>query len=126
VREVSGFGLSNVPCSNALAAPLLPRVVPMVFHGSSRQLALASDFVALPLARMFNRRDGSPRHLSRESLCAAYSISPNSTIILSGTDVDAPLERLVGVWRTQTPRTYSHNPANGRELYHDPKLQPLH
>lgn len=96
VREVSGLGLDNVPCSSALPVFRLPRVVPMIFHGSSRLLALASDFVALPLAGMFNRRDGSPRHLFRESLCSAYGISTDSSIILSGTDVDAPLERWWG------------------------------
>ncbi len=87
-----GFGLSNVPHSNALTTPALPLVVPMLFHGNSRQLALSSDFVALPLAGMFSRRNGSARHLSRESLCTTYSINPASSIILSGTDTDAPLE----------------------------------
>ena len=96
VREIEGFGLGNVPRSISLASPVLPRVVPMLFHGSSRKVALASDFVALPLAGMFNRRDGSARHISRESLCIAYGINPQSSVMLSGTDVDAPLERWWG------------------------------
>jgi hypothetical protein len=96
VREVAGFGLGNVPPSVSLPSLALPRVVPMVFHGSSRQLALESDFVALPLGGMFNRRDGSARHVTRDSVCAAYGIGPTSSIILSGTDVDAPLERWWG------------------------------
>jgi hypothetical protein len=96
VREIAGFGLGNVTRSICLPEPALPCVVPMLFHGSSRQLALTADFVALPLASMFNRRDGSARHVSRESLCTTYGINPKSSIILSGTDVDAPLERWWG------------------------------
>nr|WP_231966875.1 DUF4417 domain-containing protein [Terriglobus roseus] len=45
---------------------------------------------------MFNRRDGSARHDSREALCAAYGVSPEASIILTGTDTDAPLERWWG------------------------------
>ncbi len=96
VREIAGFDLANVPRTVVLPAPALPRVIPMLFHGSSRQAILVSDFVALPLSRMFNRRDGSGRHDSREALCAAYGINPEASIILTGTDTDAPLERWWG------------------------------
>jgi hypothetical protein len=95
-REIAGFELDNIPRLNPLPAPALPLVVPMLFHGSSRRLAIDSVVVALPLARMFNRRDGTARHLSRESVCAAYGVGRSSSIVLSGTDVDAPLERWWG------------------------------
>jgi hypothetical protein len=96
VREITTFALDTIPRLQPLVGPALPNAVPMLFHGCSRSLAAATPVVALPLARMFNRRDGSPRHPSRDSLCAAYGIDPNSVIILSGTDHDAPLERWWG------------------------------
>lgn len=96
IREIATFALDTIPRLGPLTAPKLPQVVPMLFHGSSRSLAVASSAVALPLARMFNRRDGSVRYDSHDSLCAAYGIEPGSLIVLSGTDHDAPLERWWG------------------------------
>jgi hypothetical protein len=68
----------------------------MVFHGSNRCSAIATTTVALPLGAMFNRRDGSVRFSSNESLCANYRLASGSRIVLSGTDHDAPLERWWG------------------------------
>jgi len=96
IREITTFALDDIPRSDPLAGPVLPRVIPMLFHGSSRCLTAASNTIAIPLARMFNRRDGSARHYSHESLCTAYGVNPGSLIVLSGTDHDAPLERWWG------------------------------
>lgn len=97
VREIGGFTLDTVPRRAAIAAPHLPRVVPVLFHGKRRDTVLAPGTVALSLYQMFDRRDGRLRFTSRESLCAAYGIELDTTIILTGTDQDPPLERWWGL-----------------------------
>jgi hypothetical protein len=93
VREVRGFDLSTVERAPCLAVPRLPHVIPMLFHGNSREKPLASPAAALPLSAMFNRRDGGLRHTTRDALCATYAIDPGTQIVLSGTDSDPSLER---------------------------------
>jgi hypothetical protein len=101
VREIANFTFDTIPHVKPIPAPRLPQAVPMLYHGASRAEVLNAPIIALPLARMFNRRDGSARHCSRESLCAAYGIAPGSLIILSGTDTDTSLERWWGFGETR-------------------------
>jgi hypothetical protein len=96
IREIGTFALDTVPRAEALISPPLPTTVPMIFHRSRRTQAARLPVAALPLSRMFNRRDGSPRHLSHADLCCAYSIESGSLLVLSGTDHDAPIERWWG------------------------------
>jgi hypothetical protein len=99
VREVGGFALDNVPRAALLDAPELPRLVPVIFHGNRRALTVPFSVVALPLHRMFDRRSGAPRFADHVSLCAAFGIAPGTTIMLTGTDRDPPLERWWGFGR---------------------------
>lgn len=91
VREIGTFDLKTVPRAPLLTAPILPRAVPIIYHKSSRTCDAPSSVVALPLYRMVDRT-GAPAFKTREDLCAAFSISFHSTIILSGTAEDRPLE----------------------------------
>lgn len=93
VREVGGFGLDNVPRAGRLKAPDLPHLVPVIFHGNRRESAVPFPVVALPLYRLFGRRTGTPRFTDHATLCAAFRIASGTTIILTGTDRDPPLER---------------------------------
>jgi hypothetical protein len=93
LREVGGFDLPTIARAPALPSRDLAPVVPMVFHGNCREAAVAPLAVALPLSGMFNRRDGSVRYDTREALCAAYRLNPQTSIVLSGTDSDPSLER---------------------------------
>jgi len=104
VREVGGFSLETVPRGPAIAGPLLPRIVPMIFHGSRRDLTFAPPAVALSLYQMFDRRDGRLRFASREALCASYRIAGPTEVILSGTDCDASVERWWGLEERQRRR----------------------
>jgi len=65
----------------------------MLFDGNSRKSYFGPPAIALSLYRMFNRRNGVPKFSTREEICEYYKIAPNSNIILSGTEKDAPLER---------------------------------
>lgn len=97
VREVGTFDLETVPRAPVLAAPALPSMVPVVFHGNGRRKPVGSDTVALPLYRTFDRPTGAPRFGDHAALCTAFGIGAGTTIILSGTDRDAPLERWWGL-----------------------------
>jgi hypothetical protein len=92
VREVSGFDLSSVARAPLLNKPSLATAVPMLFHGNSRKSALRTPVVALPFARMFDRRTGQARYATRADLCSAFKIDPSAIIVLSGTDSDPPIE----------------------------------
>jgi hypothetical protein len=97
VREIGTFALETVPRAPIRAAPALPDVVPVVFHGNGRTESVGSDAVALPLYRMFDRRTGTPRFSDHAALCKDFRIGTGTTIILSGTDRDPPLERWWGL-----------------------------
>jgi hypothetical protein len=92
VREIGGFDLSTVARAPLLARPSLARAVPLLFHGNSRRSPLKTQTVALPFARMFDRRTGQARFTSRADLCDAFKIHPLTTVLLSGTDSDPPIE----------------------------------
>jgi hypothetical protein len=96
VREIDGFSLDNVPRAARLESPALPDMVPVIFHGHQREAPAPTDVVALPFYRMFDRRTGEPRWKDHESLCAEYALAPGTTILLTGTQRDPPLERWWG------------------------------
>jgi hypothetical protein len=96
VREVGTFALENIPRAPALASPALPFVVPMMFHGDCREGLIGPGPVALPLYKMFSRRDGNLRFESHEALCAEFGLVPGTPVVLTGTDQDPPLERWWG------------------------------
>ncbi len=97
VREVETFDLGMVRRQTPVPPPSLPPLVPVVYHRGRRRLPLASDFVALPLYRTFDRRTGDPRYATREDLRRAFGIESKSQVLLTGTDRDAPLERWWGL-----------------------------
>ena len=96
VREVGTFALENVPRAPILAPPILPAVVPVLFHGDSRSTPIGSVTVALPLYKMFSRRTGLLRFQSHEALCAEFGLVPGTPVVLTGTDEIPPLERWWG------------------------------
>ena len=93
VREVGTFALSTIARSPAVAAPDLPRVVPVIYHRTGRCKPPVSETVALPLYSLFDRRSGLPRYASPDSLRKAFCVRAGSTILLTGTARDRPLER---------------------------------
>ena len=97
VREVETFDLRTVPRAQAIAAPNLPRVVPVIYHRTGRSQPPVTSTVALPLYSLFDRRSGSPRYASHDALCSAFGVRRGSTILLTGTDRDPPLERWWGL-----------------------------
>ena len=96
VREVGTFDLNTIPHASLLAAPLLPLVLSVLFHGGCRQELVGPGPVALPLYKMFNRRDGKLRFESHEELCTEFGLVFGTPVVLTGTDQDPPLERWWG------------------------------
>ena len=92
VREIGTFWLETVPRAPVLSAPELPDVIPVVYHGTRRNNPIEST-VALSLYQMIDRQSGLPRFDDHAALCKAFTIKPGTTIVLTGTDRDPPLER---------------------------------
>lgn len=92
-REIAGFGLDNVGRAPRHSRPELPRLVPMVFHGSGRERRFAPPAVALKLYGLFDRSTGEVRFRDRAALARAFCIAPTTRLIVSGVEIDRPLER---------------------------------
>lgn len=96
VREIGGFDLADVPRVERCQSPVLPPVVPVVFHVSRLEGPIRETIVALPLYELLSRHDAS-RYESPEALRSAFKLMPRSRIVLTGTATDAPLERWWGM-----------------------------
>lgn len=92
-QEVGGFELDNVPRTPLLAEPALPSFAPLIYHGSARTERLQVAAVALPLAELISRTDGTLRFTSRAALLAHFQLHDDCQLILSGTDEDPTIER---------------------------------
>lgn len=94
VREIGGFSLDNVPCAPILAAPKLPTLVPLVFHGNKRYSTFRTFPAAcFPLYQVICRQDGKTRYEDAKALADGFGIAEDVTVVLTGTAVDPPLER---------------------------------
>ena len=93
VREVSGFRLDNVPRAKQLSEPLLPPVVPVIFHGSSRRSRFPAPAICVPLYSVIARQSGDERYADSEEVARAFRFKAGTPLILTGTDKDRPLER---------------------------------
>jgi hypothetical protein len=94
VREIGGFSLTNVPRAPLLQAPLLPALIPIMFHGDKRHSTFCeSRMVSLPLYKVISRHDGSVRYGSPEALAEGFGIGRDTSVLLTGTAIDPPLER---------------------------------
>ncbi len=93
VREVGGFALDNVRRSNAVPGRALPRVVPVVYHRSSRCGAFVEGVVCLPLYGFVDRRSGGVRFREMQAVAEKYRIDSDARLVLTGTAQDGPVER---------------------------------
>jgi len=93
VREISGFSLAGVERVPAVPFPNLPRCVPLIYHGGSRTARFNPPAVALSLYQIIDRTHGETKFGTREALCDYFKIDFDTTIILSGTSYDKPIER---------------------------------
>lgn len=93
IREIQGFRLGNVPRAGRLPEPPLPSVVPVLYHGNSRERAFSPPAVCLSLYSIVPRYDGTERYANEGAVAEAYRFRRGAPVILTGTDKDAPLER---------------------------------
>lgn len=97
LHEVGGLSLDNIPRAPRHEFTAMPPSVPFVYHRSRRTEPFAPTAVALSLYSLLDRRSGASRFNDRKSLCDYFMISELSTIVLSGTAEDGPLERWWGL-----------------------------
>jgi hypothetical protein len=91
-HEVGGFGFENIRHFDALPAPPLPDLVPLLYNGTDRVSALEVPVVALPLLALFNRASGTLRFETRETLARAFRIGRRTRIVLTGVATDRAIE----------------------------------
>src|SRR5262249_14103331 len=56
VREVGGFLFDNVPRNETLPVPLLPALIPLLYHGHKRVVPFRAAAVCLPLYGVIERQ----------------------------------------------------------------------
>lgn len=93
VREVGGFRLDNIPRAPRAPEPLLPPVIPVLFHGNAREVPFAPTAVSIPLYRVIARHRGEERYTEAKGLAAAFNFQEGTPLVLTGTANDRPLER---------------------------------
>lgn len=92
-QEVRGFDLANVPAAPMLEVAPLPSSVPLIYHRGSHKQSLRLNAVALPLAEVITRTDGTLRFSTRKALLDHFRLHDDCKIVLSGTDEDPTIER---------------------------------
>lgn len=92
VREIGGFGLSDVPRAPVVNHTVNTEIMPLVYHGSRRAHVLRNEAFALPLPDLVNFRWGRLRFPDRAALCAHYRIPVDTQIILTGVNLDHRIE----------------------------------
>ncbi|QJP13633.1 hypothetical protein G3545_08150 [Starkeya sp. ORNL1] len=68
-------------------------MIPVIYHGNKRTEVYSGGVVALSLYALLSKATGDLKFMSREQLCDAFRISTDTTIVLTGTHQDPPLER---------------------------------
>lgn len=93
VREVDGFSFDNIPRAPVIAAPFLPPLVPVLYHGCKRIVPFEAPAVCLPLYSVIDRRNGETRYSNGSELSYGFGIGKDVPVMLTGTATDGPLER---------------------------------
>ena len=93
VREVDGFGLGNVPRAAPLPRPPLPQVVPVLYHGGSRETPFAAPVICLSLFSIIARNRGARRYTDATAVADGFRFLAGTPVVLTGTANDRPLER---------------------------------
>jgi hypothetical protein len=92
VQEIGGFEL-KLPQAPLLQAPVLPLVVPEIFHGSKRNRHFSPALASISLYGMFDRKEGLPKYRTRAELSENFKISADTPLLLTAIQRDRPLER---------------------------------
>lgn len=99
--EVGGFDLLTVPQCIDHPIHLPQKIVPLIYHGSSRAQPFRSLFIALRLSDLIDFRRRSSRFRTRQQLCDAFSVESDSSIIVTGVDHDPAVE---AIWELGSDR----------------------
>lgn len=108
IREVDGFQLDNVPRTAAQPDIVLPRIVPVVYHGDRRERPFDPPAICLPLYAVVRRSSSRERFANADAIAGRFKFKAGTPLVLTGTDNDRPLERwwsLGGHDRKQAIRT---------------------
>lgn len=97
MREIDGFGLANIARAAPRPAAPLPAYVPLFYHCSNRPDPLDLEAVAVPLHKVYGKRDGRLRFNTGAELREAFGVTDTTRVILIGSGRDQPLENWWGL-----------------------------
>jgi Domain of unknown function (DUF4417) len=92
VWEIGGFGLASIPRTQRAPLPQLPRVIPLIYHGSHRQYPLKAPVVAIKLHDLVDYSSGQLKFESKADIAAWFKLAPEADLIISGIDKDELIE----------------------------------
>jgi hypothetical protein len=114
--EIMGFDLDNVPRAPLLAVRLLPRVVPVIYHGNRREGRFEADAAGVKLSHLYSARTGMPRFATRQALLEHFRLGEQTRLIVSGIDHDRFVEGWWGLSRSGRARIIENLKGLGVEL----------
>jgi Domain of unknown function (DUF4417) len=101
MREINGFDLNNIPRATPVPASGLPQYAPYIYHRNRRGRPLDMPVAAIPLHKMYSRRDGRARFASRAEISRAFGVAEDTKLILIGSGRDKPIEAWWGLSETR-------------------------
>ena len=96
VREVNGFSLSTVRRTQPISFVSIPAVVPLIYHGSRRNLPFEAEMICLPFNTLLDTIGSSLNSIKRTDITAKYRIRPETRLMLTGISKDIDLEKWWG------------------------------
>lgn len=94
-REIGGFRLRDIPRAPHLNAPILPPVIPLIYHGGRRVKSLDIPIAALRMSDLLDFQSGKLRFRTRSHLCSEFKLSTKMRLILTGVNHD---QRIEPIW----------------------------
>jgi hypothetical protein len=91
-REIGGFTLKNMAPAPALRFPSLPSVIPHIYGRTRRNKKLSPAAISIPLGKLFYRKTGLPKYLSKAEVADAFGFDPSTALIINGVSEDQPIE----------------------------------
>ena len=93
VWEIGGFSLDSVGRAPVANFPELPHSVPLIYSRGARRAPFFPRAAAASLYQVYDRRTHKLRFATKVALCEYLGLDSRTSIVLTGTATDAPLER---------------------------------
>lgn len=93
IREIRGFGLSDIRKRKRLQFPVLPDLIHLIFRSPKLAGPIPLDIVAIPFSEVYKRKGRRGILLTREELERKFKLTPSAKILLTGVEEDEHVEQ---------------------------------